>query len=89
MMRNSWFALPQMLTMVPWQTVTPTGSPFVFTIPRDGALVVTGGTVSLLEYGRGGSYVSLGFVAGISPVARGDTVRTTYVVAPTMRFIPQ
>lgn len=88
-MKDYWFAVPKMLMHSAAQTMTASGSPYVFTVPRDGAVIVTGGTVSLLEYGRDTTYTSLGVVAGIIPVFRGDTIRVTYVVAPSLKFMPQ
>ena len=70
------------------QSVSVGASPFVFTATRSGQLITTGGTVSLMEYARDGSYVGLGITAGPTYVAAGDSVRVTYTAAPTMTFIP-
>ena len=78
--------MARMLPPVGPQTVTPTGSPFSWVSADSGNLIVTGGTVSLLEVGRTGTFVTAGILAGFVPVARGDTVRITYVVAPTISF---
>lgn len=67
-----------------------TASPYSYSDPiRDGLLVVSGGTVSLIEYGRRGVFTALGITSGLIPVRSGDVVRITYTVAPTVRFIPQ
>lgn len=69
---------------------TLSGSPYVFTDPvNDGLLVVRGGTVSLIEYGRQGAFTTLGITAGLIPVKAGDSVRITYTVTPTVTLIPQ
>lgn len=62
-------------------------SPFIFDVSSDSNLIVTGGTVSLIEYGRGAAFTAVGFIAGIVPVFAGDRVRVTYSVIPTMTFI--
>lgn len=65
-------------------------SPYSYSNPvADGLLVVTGGTVSLIEYGRNGAFTPLGITAGLVPVKSGDVVRITHTVAPTVAFIPQ
>lgn len=70
------------------QAVVPGLSPFTYTAPRDGRVIVSGGTVTTIEIGRGGAFVVVGLVAGIVPVTANDRVRVTYVVAPTMTFMP-
>lgn len=67
--------------------VTPGASPYTYTAGRSGLLVVSGGTVSLIEYGRAGAFVGAGLLAGVIPVVAGDAVKTTYAVAPTMTFM--
>lgn len=69
--------------------VTPGASPYSFTEFTDGLLVVRGGTVSLIEYGRRGAFTALGITAGLIPVTAGDVVRITHSAAPTLTFIPQ
>lgn len=70
------------------RTITPTGSGFVFVAPADGLLVIFGGTISLLEYGRGNTYFNSGFTTGPVYIAQGDKVRFTYLLAPTVTFLP-
>lgn len=69
--------------------VTVGASPYSYTSADDGLVVVVGGTVSALAYGRNGSFTALGIVAGLVPVKFGDTVRITYTAAPTVSFIKQ
>lgn len=69
--------------------VTPSGSPFVFTAPSDGAVILQLGAVSLIEYGRIGAYITIGLTAGMIELSKNDTLRVTYAVAPTLNFIPR
>ena len=62
-------------------------SPASVTAARDGVLVISAGAVSLIEYGRGAAFVGLGVLAGAVPVRRGDIIRITYTVAPTVTLI--
>jgi len=62
-------------------------SPFTY-VPSDvGSVVVRGGTVSLIEIIRKGTAVDVGVTAGIIPIARGDQLRITYTVLPTVTFL--
>jgi hypothetical protein len=67
--------------------VTVGASPFTYTATSDGNLIVTGGAVSLIEYGRGGIFTDIGLTSGIVPLFNGDSVRVTHAGAPTMTFI--
>lgn len=62
-------------------------SPFTYTPSDVGSVVVRAGNVSLLELIRKGTAVPLGVVAGAVPIARGDQLRITYTVAPTVTFL--
>lgn len=64
-------------------------SPASFVAASDGLYVVSGGTVSAIDYGRGGAFTSLGVTGGVVPIKQGDTLRVTYSSAPVVRFIPQ
>ena len=66
--------------------VTVGASPFDYTAPRDGFVSIVGGTVSAVAYVREGASTALGVVA-VVPVKRGDTVRITYTVAPTVVMV--
>ena len=67
--------------------VVPSGSPFTWTATAAGMLIVSGGTVSLVEVGRGAAFYAAGLVGGLIPVSVGDKVRMTYVVAPATTFL--
>lgn len=66
--------------------VSPGGSPYTWTAPATGMLILSGGTVSLVEVGRGAVFYAAGLIGGLIPVSAGDKVRMTYVVAPTATF---
>lgn len=74
----------------PVSGITVGASPYAYKTSFDGSVIVNSGTVSLIEFSRDGSaFFTLGTTAGIVPLSRGDTLRTTYTVAPTMTFIPR
>ena len=64
-------------------TITPSGSPFSYVAPRAGRVYIAGGTVTLIETGRNGTFVLSGVLAGAFPVSQNDVIRVTYAVAPT------
>lgn len=66
--------------------VTVGASPFDYVAARDGFVSIVGGTVSAVALVRQGASTSLGVVA-VVPVKKGDTVRITYTVAPTVKLV--
>lgn len=70
--------------------VTPTASPFTYVAAERGFMIVTGGTVGVVQFSRDGStnYIT-GQTAGCFPLSQGDTLILTYSVAPTMTWVPQ
>lgn len=68
--------------------VTPTGSPYTEVAPSNGIYIITGGTVTTIEYGRNGVFTVVGLLAGVIPFTKGDSLRITYAVAPTVNFVP-
>lgn len=60
-------------------------SPFDYLAPRDGFVSIVG-PVTSVAYVREGVSTPLGAVA-VVPVKKGDTVRITYTVAPTVRLV--
>jgi hypothetical protein len=72
----------------PIGTVAPGASPYVFTASEDGVLYLSGGTVSIVSFKRFGNSLSLGLLAGSYPMRRGDGLTITYVVAPTLNWVP-
>jgi hypothetical protein len=70
--------------------VTVTASPFVYTAPKKGFVIVTGGTVSLITFSRTtGTFYNTGQTSGTFPVASNDQLKVTYSVLPTtFIFVP-
>lgn len=69
--------------------VTLTGSPFTYSAPRGGFVIVNGGTVTAIEFSRDGTnFYNTGETAGVFPVCAVDRLRITYAVAPTVTFVP-
>lgn len=73
----------------PQVAITVGASPFTYTAPNPGRVVIQGGTVSLIELGRNGAFVTTGIIVGVIPVSRDDQIRVTYTVLPTLTFFSQ
>ena len=69
-------------------SITITASPFTYTAPRKGYVIVSGGMVGSLQVSRSGTFYNMGTIAGMFPVAANDQIKVTYSVAPTMVFFP-
>lgn len=86
---NSWFqqfsqAAPDVID------VAIGTSPFSYTPNSNGTLVISSGTVSLINLIRGTTTIAVATSTAnpvIVPIALGDTVEVTYTVAPTMQFL--
>lgn len=70
------------------QTVPVTASPFTYTAPANGMVLISGGTVSVAEYGRNSSFYALGLLGGPVAVLAGDKIRLSYLTVPSMTFLP-
>ena len=68
--------------------VTVGTSPFTYTAPRGGAVIVQGGIVSAISFARVSSHVT-GATQGLFPVSSGDMITITYTGVPTVTFVPQ
>ena len=68
-------------------TLTLTGSPFVYTAPNKGFVLLSNGTVSAVTITRLGTYTLP--TSGVLPVSKNDILTVTYSVAPNMVFFPQ
>lgn len=65
------------------------GSPYSYTAPSVGTVVIAGGTVSAITLkSLNGTAVNIGVTSGPISVYAGQVVTVTYSVAPTMTFIP-
>ena len=87
MVTRQWYLYFQGADPAPVSPVTVTASPFLYTPSDVGSVVVQGGTVSLIEIVRKGTSVNTGVTAGVIPIARGDQLRITYTVLPTVTFL--
>lgn len=70
--------------------ITVGASPFTYnnTASNDQSVIVKGGTVSKIEFSRDNiTYFDVGVVAGMFTVSKGDYLRVTYTVVPTMTGI--
>lgn len=72
----------------PSSVISVGGSPFTYTAPFAGSVVITGGTVTSISFIRQGTSVATGLTSGIVPVSRYDQVQVAYMSLPTMTFIP-
>lgn len=74
----------------PIAAVTPGASPYTYTAPAAGSVVITGGTVSAIQLKRGTTTITVASASpAVVPVSAGDQVITTYTAAPTMSFVPR
>ena len=70
----------------PYNIIVPaSGSPYVAKRPQ--GVLVTLGTVTLVQYTRLGVVLSLPTVAGLFELSTGDSLTFTYAVAPTVTII--
>ena len=69
--------------------IAPTvgASPWVYTANKRGMLTISGGTVLVVTYARGGELATMP-LAGMLMMMQGDTVTITYGVAPIVKFFP-
>lgn len=64
-------------------------SPYTYVAGVKGSLIVSGGTVSAIDFSRNGTtFYSTGETAGMFPLNARDSLRITYTVLPTMTFVP-
>jgi hypothetical protein len=67
--------------------ITVSASPFTYTAPQRGVVIINGGTVSQVSYIRVAGYVT-GQTAGMFTLGAGDQLVVTYSGLPTMTFAP-
>lgn len=88
----AWYRFHQAihLGIPPTQEVAVTvgHSPFTYVAPQGGFVIITGGTVSQVQFTRTGTYVT-GQTSGLFPVSLGDQLTITHSGAPTMTFVSQ
>lgn len=73
----------------PESAITVGASPFTYTAPFDGWVIVSGGTVSDISLLRKTTFYTTGETAGVFPVARLDQLKVTWTGSPTMTFFPR
>jgi hypothetical protein len=78
---------------IPTQNVSvllPPSSPFTFSAPAGGVLIINGGTVSQVKYSRdAANFYVTGQTQGMFPVSQGDQLVISYTVPPTIVFAPR
>jgi hypothetical protein len=68
---------------------TVTASPFAYTAPSKGFVIVSGGTVSAIMFSRTpGTFYLTGLTAGVFPMAQNDVLKVTYSAKPNLVFVP-
>jgi hypothetical protein len=73
----------------PETNITATDSPMTYTAVIRGQVHVSGGTVSVIEFSRDGTnWYDTGITAGFVQMDRGDRLRVTYSMAPTISYFP-
>lgn len=73
---------------LPPQAVSISPSPAFYRATRQGTLYIAGGTVSLVNFSRGGVTIPTGIIAGNIPMQQGDSITLAYSVLPKVNFVP-
>jgi hypothetical protein len=64
-------------------------SPYIYSAPVRGSVIVNGGTVSAIAFSRDGvTFYTVGQTAGMFLLNAADQLRITYTVLPTVTFVP-
>jgi hypothetical protein len=64
-------------------------SPYTYSAPVRGSVIVNGGTVSAIAFSRDGvTFYTVGQTAGMFLLNAADQLRITYTVLPTVTFVP-
>lgn len=72
----------------PESAISIGGSPFIYTAPSKGFVILSGGSVSAVQFTRAMTTLT-GQIAGLFPVSQGDQLTITYSGLPTAVFVPQ
>lgn len=90
--RDWYFFFAGLYRGLPPENVTePTAgaSPYTYSAARRGSLIVTGGTVSLIEFSRDGTnFFDVGQTSGMFALNAADVLRITHAGAPDLAFVP-
>lgn len=86
---NPWTTFFQQFSQAPSpiKDIDVAASPFVYQVKEPGSIIVSGGTVSLVQFTRGQDTITLQENILI-PVCIGDIITTTYSVLPEIKFLP-
>lgn len=91
--KDWYFFLSGLFTGLPpgnVQAITVATSPFTYQATRRGFVLLSGGTVTLVQFTRDGiTNYTTGATGGAFPLSASDRLIVTYTVAPTMVFVPQ
>ncbi len=69
--------------------VTLGASPYIYSAPVRGSVIINGGTVSAVAFSRDGvTFYTTGQTAGMFALNASDQLRITYTVLPTVTFVP-
>jgi len=68
--------------------LTPAASPWTYTVPERGQLVLSGGTVTEVSLTRSGVTVPYDTSSTTFSAMAGDSLTVTYTAAPTATFVP-
>lgn len=72
------------------KTLSPAGSPYTYQAPSGGFVIVSGGTVSAIQFSRTpGTFWNTGQTSGTFPVSQNDTLQISYSSIPNITFVPQ
>lgn len=71
--------------------ITVGASPFTYTNGTiyEEDVIIQGGTVSLIQFSRGGVATDTGFTSGIVRLSPNDSVVVTYSASPNMTLVPR
>lgn len=84
-----WAALFNGLAPAAEVAITPGVSPYSYSAPVKGSVIVSGGTVSAIAFSRNGTtFYTTGQTSGMFTLNAQDRLRVTYTVLPTMTFVP-
>jgi hypothetical protein len=82
-----WQGLYQGTPPAAESTLAVGASPFSYTAPVKGFVIVKGGTVSSITFTRSVTTVT-GQTAGIFPLNQGDTLTVSYTGLPSLTWVP-
>lgn len=68
--------------------ITVTTSPFIYTAPVGGFVIVAGGTISAIQFSRSGVFYATGQTSGLFTLGLGDQLKVVYTVKPSMTWVP-